>query len=49
MKYISPSYSKEAMETNDIILASNGTTIAEGKDSSSASVYTDIAYILGLR
>ena len=49
MKYISPSYSKETVEANDIILASNGTTVAEGKDSSSASVFTDVAYILGIR
>ena len=50
MKYISPSYVRENIESTDIILASavNGTTVVEGKDASSGSVFTDLAYILGL-
>ena len=50
MKYTAPTYKKETIETNDIILESlgGGATLTE-KDASTAQVGASVLDILGLR
>ena len=48
MKYIKPTYEKEVVESNDIILISGGATVKEINEST-ANVSASILDVLGLR